>query len=84
MRIMEETAKRERDTSDATKDKIAKARADLYASEQAYYSKTKELNSQIIAMNNEEAAAAKAKAAAIAKATEEKKKKEEDVVLWCN
>jgi hypothetical protein len=80
LRIMEETAKRERDTSDATKDKIAKARADLYASEQAYYSKTKELNSQIIAMNNEEAAAAKAKADAIAKATEERIKKEQDIL----
>ena len=80
LRIMEETAKRERDTSDATKDKIAKARADLYASEQAYYSKTKELNSQIIAMGKEEAAAAKAKADAIAKATEERIKKEEDIL----
>jgi len=80
LRIMEETAKRERDTSDATKDKIAKARADLYASEQAYYSKTKELNSQIIAMNKEEAAAAKAKADAIAKATEERIKKEQDIL----
>jgi hypothetical protein len=77
---MEETAKRERDTSDATKDKIAKARADLYASEQAYYSKTKELNSQIIAMGKEEAAAAKAKADANAKATEERIKKEEDIL----
>ncbi len=80
LRIMEKTAKRERDTSDATKDKIAKARADLYASEQAYYSKTKELNSQIIAMNKEEAAAARAKADAIAKATEERIKKEQDIL----
>lgn len=71
LRILEETAKRERDTSDATKDKIAQARAAMSQTEQAYYTKTKELNGQIQAFNQEQAAAAKARAEAIKKAREQ-------------
>lgn len=78
LRILEETAKRERDTSDATKDKIAQARAAMYQAEQAYYTKTKELNGQIQAFNQEQVAADKARAEATKKEREAAAKAAED------
>ena len=36
LRILEETARRERDTSDETKNKIAAARAAMYQAEEAF------------------------------------------------
>jgi len=56
LRIIEETAKRDQDTSDETKNKIAQARADLYAAEQAYYQGKRKLSTQIATLNAEIAA----------------------------
>lgn len=47
VRILEETAKKESDTSDETKDKIAEARAAMYQAEQAYYDGTRRLSKQL-------------------------------------
>lgn len=46
LRILEATAKKESDTTDETKDKIAKARADVLLIEADYYNKTRELLEQ--------------------------------------
>lgn len=56
LRILEATAKREQDTSDETKDKIAQARADMERAEEAYYSGTRRLNQQLATLNTEIAA----------------------------
>lgn len=56
LRIIEETAKRDQDTSDETKNKIAQARADMYAAEQAYYQGKRKLSTQIATLNAEIAA----------------------------
>lgn len=53
LRIIEETAKAESDTSDATKDKIAKARAEMYQAEEAYFSGVRRLNKEIQGLNKE-------------------------------
>ena len=53
LRILEETARRERDTSDETKDKIAQARAAMYQAEQNYYNGVRELQSQKSAFDQE-------------------------------
>ena len=47
LRILEETAKKESDTSDETANKIAQARAALYQAEEQYYSGTRRLLSQL-------------------------------------
>lgn len=70
LRILEETAKRERDTSDATKDKIAQARAAMSQAEQAYYTNTRNLNKQIQTFDKEIAAEAQARAEAVKRARE--------------
>lgn len=71
LRILEETARREHDTSDETKNKIAQARADMYQSEQNYYNGVRELQSQMIAFDQEIKSEQ-------AKADEEARKKRED------
>ena len=70
LRILEETARRESDTSDETANKIAQARAALYQAEQSYYNGVRELQSQQIAFD-QEIESEKAKAA------EERRKKRE-------
>lgn len=47
LRILEETAKKESDTSDETSAKIAQAKAALYQAEEQYYSGTRRLLSQL-------------------------------------
>lgn len=47
LRILEETAKKESDTSDETASKIAQAKAALYQAEEQYYSGTRRLLSQL-------------------------------------
>lgn len=53
LRILEEQAKREGDTSDATADKISQARAKMYDAEAKYYNGVKELNGQISELNRQ-------------------------------
>ena len=53
LRILEETARRESDTSDETANKIAQARAALYQAEQSYYNGVRELQSQQSAFDKE-------------------------------
>lgn len=53
LRILEETAKKESDTSDETANKIAQARAALYQAEGQYYSGTRRLLSQLNAAEKE-------------------------------
>lgn len=52
--IMEDTAAREKDTSDATKDKIAQARAQMYQADEAYYSGVRRLIKQLSDFEAEE------------------------------
>lgn len=54
LKILEAEAKANSDTSDAMKDKIAQARAAMYAAEESYYSGTRKLNSQLTAFDKEE------------------------------
>ena len=56
LRILEETAKKESDTSDETSNKIAQAKAALYQAEEQYYSGTRRLLSQLNAAEKEVAA----------------------------
>ena len=53
LRILEETARRESDTSDETANKIAQARAAMYQAEQSYYNGVRELQSQQSAFDKE-------------------------------
>lgn len=53
LRILEETAAKNADTSDATKDKIAQARADMLRAEEAYYTGTRRMQSQLQSFNKE-------------------------------
>ena len=53
LRILEETAKKNADTSDAMKDKIAQARADMLRAEEAYYTGTRRMQSQLQSFNKE-------------------------------
>lgn len=65
LRILEENAKKESDTSDETANKIAQARAALYNAEEQYYSGTRRLLAQLNSAEKEVAAerAARQKAA---------------------
>lgn len=54
LRILEEQAKKNSDTSDATKDKIAEARAAMYQSEEAYYTGVRKLEKQLTDFEAEE------------------------------
>lgn len=56
LRILEETAKKESDTSDETSAKIAQAKAALYQAEEQYYSGTRRLLSQLNTAEKEVAA----------------------------
>ena len=56
LRILEEKAKKESDTSDETANKIAQARAALYQAEEQYYSGTRRLLSQLNTAEKEVAA----------------------------
>lgn len=56
LRILEETAKKESDTSDETANKIAQARAALYTAEEQYYSGTRRLLAQLNSAEKEVAA----------------------------
>lgn len=55
LRLLEEKAEQEVDTSDATTNKIAEARAKMYRAEEAYFSGTIELQSQLDAAMKENA-----------------------------
>lgn len=63
LRILEEKAKQENDTSDETANAIAAARAKMYEAETAYYEGTRRLNNQLLTaqkeMRDEEAAKTK-------------------------
>lgn len=56
LRVLEETAKKESDTSDETANKIAQARAALYQAEEQYYSGTRRLLAQLNSAEKEVAA----------------------------
>lgn len=70
LRILEETARQEVDTSDATTNEIAQARAELYRAEESYNNKTRELATQLVEARNAQVAEEK-------KASDEAKKAEE-------
>lgn len=53
LRLLEEEARINGDTSDAMKDRIAQARAAMYNAEQEYYTGTRKLQSQMSAFNKE-------------------------------
>ena len=55
LRILEETAKRERDTSDETRNKIAAARAAMYQAEQNYFTGVRALQRQLTSFDTQEA-----------------------------
>lgn len=89
LRILEETAKRDKDTSDATMDAIAQARAAMYKAEENYFNGMKNINKRIQSLNAEikkdeeeqvKAAqeAAKKRAEAARKLAEERKKAAEE------
>lgn len=71
LRILEETARQEVDTSDATTNEIAQARAELYRAEESYNNKTRELATQLVEARNAQLAEEK-------KASEEARKIEEE------
>lgn len=71
LRILEETARQEVDTSDATANEIAQARAELYRAEESYNNKTRELAGQLVEARNAQIAEQK-------KASEEARKIEEE------
>lgn len=54
LRILEETSKKESDTSDETKDKIAQARAAMYQAEEQYYSGVRRLSKKLTDFEAEE------------------------------
>lgn len=55
LRILEETARRERDTSDETKNRIVAARAAMFQAEQNYYTGVRSLQKQLTSFDKEEA-----------------------------
>ena len=71
LRILEETAKQEVDTSDETTNEIAKARAEVYRAEETYNNKTRELSAQLVE-------ARKAQAEEQKKMSEEAKRAEQE------
>lgn len=54
LRIAEATAKKENDTSDATKDEIARLRAEAIKADQEYYDNTRKLQGQITAIEQQQ------------------------------
>lgn len=77
LRILEETAKREQDTSDETMNKIAAIRAAMYQAEEAYFTGVRSLQKQLTKFDDEERTERDAAAAAAAKKREERRKAEE-------
>lgn len=77
LRIIEETAKREQDTSDETMNKIAAARAAMYQAEENYYNGVRALEKQISAFDKDERAEREKASAEAAKRREERRKAEE-------
>lgn len=58
LRILEQTAEQEVDTSGETKDKIANARAALYQAEEKYYTGVRKLRKELTTIDEQAAAAA--------------------------
>lgn len=78
LRILEETARRERDTSDETKNKIAAARAAMYQAEEAYFTGVRSLQKQLVSFDKEEEAAQKAAAEEAKRRAEERKRQAQE------
>ncbi len=81
LRILEETAKQEVDTSDETRDKIAAARAALYQAEERYFAGVRKLRKELATVDASAAKAAQEEAAARLKNAEEINRKVEDFTL---
>lgn len=77
LKILEAEAKQNSDTSDEMQNKIAEARAAMYAAEESYYSGTRRLNSQLTAFDKEERQKREQNAAEARKKREEDAKAEE-------
>lgn len=82
LRLLEEEARQNADTSDEMKDKIAAARAAMYQAEEAYYTGTRRLQAQLRSAQDEiakeEAAKAKAAADEAKRRNEEAKRRREE------
>lgn len=81
LRLLEEEARQNADTSDEMQDRIAAARAAMYQAEEAYYTGTRRLQAQLRSAQDEiakeEAAKAKAAADEAKRRREERKRAEE-------
>lgn len=82
LRLLEEEARQNADTSDEMADKIAAARAAMYQAEEAYYTGTRRLHAQLRSAQDEiakeEAAKAKAAADEAKRRNEEAKRRREE------
>ena len=82
LRLLEEEARHNADTSDEMKNKIAAARAAMYQAEEAYYTGTRRLQAQLRSAQDEiareEAAKAKAAADEAKRRNEEAKRRREE------
>ncbi len=82
LRLLEEEARQNADTSDDMKNKIAAARAAMYQAEEAYYTGTRRLQAQLRSAQDEiakeEAAKAKAAADEAKRRNEEAKRRREE------
>lgn len=82
LRLLEEEARQNADTSDEMQDKIAAARAAMYQAEEAYYTGTRRLQAQLRSAQDEiakeEAAKAKAAADEAKRRNEEAKRRREE------
>lgn len=82
LELLEKKAKKEADTSDEMKNKIAAARAAMYKAEEAYYTGTRRLQAQLRSAQDEiareEAAKAKAAADEAKRRNEEAKRRREE------
>lgn len=82
LRLLEEEARQNADTSDEMKDKIAAARAAMYQAEEAYYTGTRRQQAQLRSAQDEiakeEAAKAKAAADEAKRRNEEAKRRREE------
>ena len=78
LRILIETAKKERDTSDDTANKIAQARAAMYQAEEKYFSGVASLQKQLTKFDAEEQKEREAAAKEAAAKREQRRKEEEE------
>lgn len=76
---LEATAKQEVDTSDATKDAIANARAAMYQAEQNYYSGVRRINAELRTIDAEQIKSRDARAKAITDLERKQAKDEEEI-----